>query len=127
MARSKRGEAGEATTEVVLVTPVLLLLVMTVIQFALWYHGSHVAEAAAQEGVRAARLDGGTEAAGRARAQEFLAQAGPTIVGAPQVTAARSTDLARVEVEGVAVSVVPGLRLPISAASESPVERFRAP
>ena len=47
-------ERGDATTELVLVTPVLLLLIAFVVQFALWYHASHVAEAAAQEGACAA-------------------------------------------------------------------------
>ncbi|MGH8998544.1 MAG: hypothetical protein ACRDY7_04055 [Acidimicrobiia bacterium] len=41
--RRMRDERGEATTEL-----------------ALWYHASHVAEAAAQEGARAARAFGGS-------------------------------------------------------------------
>jgi Flp pilus assembly protein TadG len=41
--RRPRDESGAATTEVVLLTPVLLFLVMIVIQFGLWYHAQHVA------------------------------------------------------------------------------------
>lgn len=125
MRRARRNHGGQATVEVVLVTPVLLLLVVAVIQFALWYHGVHVAEAAAQEGVRAARVDGGSAAAGQGKAQDFLAQAAPTLVGHPSVTSARDADTARVEVRGTAVSLVPGLHLPIEAVAQSPVERFR--
>ena len=55
-----RDERGDATIEAVLVVPVLLLMIMTVIQFGLWYHASHTLKAAAQEGVRASRIDGGT-------------------------------------------------------------------
>ena len=51
----RRGERGDAAVEAVLITPVLLFLIMVVIQFGLWYHASHVAEAAAQEGASAAR------------------------------------------------------------------------
>jgi Flp pilus assembly protein TadG len=120
-----RGERGAATTEAVLVTPVLLVLIMLVVQFGLWYHGSHVAVAAAQEGARAARLEGGSTEAGTARARSFLDSLGREVVGRPQVNAERNPSRARVEVRGTAVAVVPGLHLPIRAVSEGPVERFR--
>jgi Flp pilus assembly protein TadG len=121
-----RDERGDATTELVLVTPVLLLLIGFVIQFALWYHAAHVAEAAAQEGVRAARAFGGSADAGQARAAHFLAETGPNIVKGPDVTAVRDLRTARVEVHGYAPSVVPGLRLAVSGEAESPTERFTA-
>jgi Flp pilus assembly protein TadG len=118
------GERGEATTELVLVTPVLLLLIAFIVQFALWYHASHVAAAAAQEGTRAARAYGGSAAAGRERAEHFLAETGPTIVVKPEVTATRDTSTARVEVRGHSPSVVPGLRWAVNARAESPTERL---
>ena len=121
-----RDERGDATTELVLVTPVLLLLIGFVIQFALWYHAAHVAEAAAQEGVRAARAFGGSAEAGQTRAAHFLAETGPNIVRSPEVTASRDLRTARVEVHGQAPSVVPGLRLAVTAEAESPTERFTA-
>jgi hypothetical protein len=101
-----------------------LLLVLLIVQAALWQHGVHVATAAAQEGARAARLEGGSAAAGRARARAFLAQLGPNLVLAPQVTARRDQTSARVEITGTAPTLVPGLRLPIRVAATSPVERF---
>jgi Flp pilus assembly protein TadG len=122
--RRLRGEEGIATTEAVLVTPVLLLLVMTVFQFGLWYHAQHVATAAAEEGARTARAEQGTATAGRARAEAFLDQAGPTIVQDRTVDAARTADTVTVTVHGTAVAVIPGLHLSISATATSPVERF---
>lgn len=122
--RPIRDERGEATTELVLVTPVLLLLIAFVVQFALWYHASHVAEAAAQEGARAARAFGGSAAAGEERAEHFLAETGPTIVVGPEVTATRNARTARVEVRGHAPSVVPGMRWAVTASAESPTELF---
>ena len=127
MTRLRENERGEATTEMVLVVPVLLVLITLVIQFALWYHASNVAEAAAEEGVRAARLRGGTAETGQATTENFLSQAGPTIVVAPEVSVSRDTDTARVEVHGRVVSVVPGISLPIDAVAESPLEEFRPP
>ena len=125
--RWRRGESGAATAEMVLVTPAMLLLLMLIVQVGLWFHASHVATAAAQEGARAARLENGTEAAGQQEAEAFLDALGREIIVDRGVTASRSADTARVEVKGYAVSVVPGLRLPIDASSEGPVERFRAP
>lgn len=126
-ARTRRrfsGEEGIATTEAVLVTPVLLLLVMTVFQFGLWYHAQHVATAAAEEGARAARAEQGTAIAGHLRADEFLDQAGPTIVQDRAVDATRTAESVTVRVQGTAVAVIPGLHLSVDATATSPVERF---
>ena len=121
--RLRDDERGEAT-EAVLVTPVLLFLVMLVFQFGLWYHAEHVAQAAAQEGVRTARLEGGSADDGQRRATDFLARAGAKIVGDPVVSVTRNDETAVVEIRGQSVAVVPGLRIPIRARSESPVERY---
>lgn len=121
----RRGQRGQATTEVVLLVPVLLLLIMSVVHFGLWYHGGHVVRAAAQEGVRAARIENGTADDGRARAERFLASAAPTLVSGHRVSASRSLDVATVEVQGRVVGVIPGLVLPVRARATSPVETFR--
>jgi Flp pilus assembly protein TadG len=121
------GEAGAVVTETVIVVPVLLLLITLVFQFALWYHAEHVVQAAAEEGVRAARLQGGTAADGQTRAEDFLSRAGPTIVHNPTVTATRDPDTATVAITGTAVEVIPGLRLPLHSRATAVVERFRPP
>src|SRR6266511_4380972 len=103
-------QAGSATAELVIATPALLLMVMLVVQFALWQHGQHVA----------------TAAAGAARARQFLAQLGPHLVVAPTVTARRDAATARVEVLGTAEPLVPWLRLPIHAVAQGPLEQFNS-
>lgn len=105
--------------------PVLLLIIMSVVQFGLWYHAAAVAKAAVAEGVRAARAEGATAADGVAATQDFLAQAGPTIVEGVQLDVSRNADVVRVEIRATATNVVPGLSLPIHAVAESPVEVFR--
>ena len=119
------GDRGSAATEAVLITPVLLFLILVVIQFGLWYHAQHVAQAAAQEGVRTARAEGSTAQAGQDRAQAFLGTAGPSIITTPIVTATRDGDTASVTVDGDTVNVVPGFSLSVHASATSPVERFR--
>lgn len=126
MARWRRDENGDATVEAVLAVPVLLLLIMTVIQFGLWYHAEHTAEAAAQEGVRAARVEGGAATDGRDRAERFMHDAAPTLVNDVSIETARDTEVARVEVRGSVRAIIPGLHLSVHAEAESPVERFRA-
>ena len=121
-----QGERGEGSLEVVLVVPVLILLIASVIQFALWSHAAHVALAAAQEGAEQARLDGSTAEAGRARAEDFLAQAAPRLIASPEVTATRDAQVATVVVRGRVASLVPGLDLPVRGRATGAVERFRA-
>jgi Flp pilus assembly protein TadG len=124
--RHARDQRGDATVEAVLATPVLLLLIMMVIQFGLWYHASHVATAAAQEGVSAARVETATAQDGRLRAQRFMASAAPALVDGVSVTATRDTESARVDVDGTVHSLIPGINLHVHGAAQSPVERFRA-
>ena len=124
--RRLRGDRGDATVETVLCVPVLLVVLMTVIQFGLWYHAEHVVQAAAQEGVRAARVDTGTADVGRARGEAFMAQAAPALVHDVTVTATRTGDHADVHVHGVVHAVVPGLDLTVDASETSPLERFES-
>lgn len=122
--RSRRGESGVTTLTVVLVIPLLLFLVMSVAQFVVYYHASHLATAAAQEGVRAAQGSDGSPADAQAQTQAFIDQAGPNLVLGPTIIVTRSTDTARVEVRAQAPQLVPGLSLELDAVATGPVERF---
>ena len=74
--RRPEADRGSATTEVVLLTPVLLFLIMAIIQFGLWYHAQHVAQAAAEQGVAPRARTVATAEDGRQRAEDFLAGSG---------------------------------------------------
>lgn len=123
----RRNEQGEATTETVLVIPALILLIFTVIQFGLWYHASSVTRAAAQEGVRQARVAGGTSASGQATAESFLQQTAGSLINNSSVIASRDANTTAVSVNGTVISVVPFLHLPVSGHASAVTERFRAP
>jgi Flp pilus assembly protein TadG len=120
-----RDERGSTTTEVVLLVPVLLLLVMVVVQFGLWFHAQHVAQAAADEGARAAKVEGRTSSDGAAQANAFLDQAASGLFDDRTVDANRTAQLSTVTVGGHVVGVVPGLHLAVRAQATDPVERFR--
>jgi Flp pilus assembly protein TadG len=115
------------SAELVIVTPLLMLLFLLVVQFALWQHAVHIAEAAAQRGAQSARLQGGTNAQGYADAQSATSQLGANLLVNPMVTVTRAGDVVRVEVSGTAEPVVPFLSLPVTAVVNGPVERFTVP
>ncbi len=106
--------------------PLLLLMIMSVIQFGLWQHANHVAQSAAEEGARSARLSGGTSASGKAQAQDFVHQLGDGLVLDPVVSVSNDGQNVRVVVSGRTESMLPGVRLPVNGVSQGPVERFRA-
>src|SRR3954451_21110549 len=121
---ARRGQAGSATLQTVLVMPVLLLLITAIVQFAVWYHAAHIAIAAAQDGARAARVEAATDADGQARASQLLDQLGHGVLVAPSVSVTRDAETVRVEVHGYAPQLVPLLRLPVNAVSVGSIERF---
>jgi Flp pilus assembly protein TadG len=123
----KWNESGDASTEVVLVAPVLILLIFTILQFGLWYHASSVVRSAAQEGVRVSRVAGGTEQAARMTAESFIDQSAGLLVQSPVVEATRSQDVTSVRIHGITVGIVPGLRLGVTGFASSPTEVFRSP
>jgi Flp pilus assembly protein TadG len=123
--RYGQGERGSASAELVVATPLLLLLILAVIQFALWQHAMHVADAAAQQGLAAARVETGTEATGQTEADAVLRQLG--VLSDPHVAANRTVDTTTVAITGEAPSVLPLFRLPVRAVASGPSERFRPP
>lgn len=125
--RPNAGELGSTTLALVLVTPAMLVLIMGGVQLGLWMHLQHVATAAAQEGLVAARVEGGSPTAGEARANRFLTELAPPLLRDRRVSASSVGDDARVEVTGTVAEVIPGVRLRVRAVSQAPRETFRAP
>jgi hypothetical protein len=112
--------------ELAVALPLLLLVIFGGIQAALYYHARTVALAAAQEGVRVARIETGTAQAGAARAREFVADAGgPDVLSQLTVSPSRTATTAGITVAGRSLSVLPGVPGPqLSQTSEAAVERF---
>ena len=118
------GERGSVTAELVIATPLLLLLILGVVQFALWEHAVHVAQATAQQGLAAGRVQGGTEQAATTEAHNVLAQVGSGVLVRPNVSATRGALTTTVVVTGQAESVLPFLSLPVRSSATGPTERF---
>ena len=87
----------------------------------------HVVTAAAQEGLVAAQVEGGSPAAGEDRATRFLTELAPPLLRDRSVSSQPVGGDARVVVAGTVAEVVPGLRLQVRAVAQGPREEFRAP
>ena len=117
-----RGESGAVAAELVIATPLLLLLILGVIQFALWEHAANLAEAAAQQGLSVARLQGETAQAGTAETQSVLTQLAGGVLTGPQVITTRTGATTTVVASGHAESVIGIFSLPVRAIAAGPTE-----
>ncbi len=106
--------------------PVIMLILVTLMQFALWAHAAQVAQLAASEGDRAARSLGGGPAAGLSRAQSILLGPGSDLSSSQARIDMLPGDQARLTVTGRALSILPGLSLPVSAVAVGPIQEFRS-
>src|SRR5687768_12386052 len=117
-------ERGSAVVEVAVLLPVLLTVLLALFQVAVIAHANQVATAAAREGARVARSEGGSTAAGKTRAQEVLAAlGGAKAIIDVDVTASRDSDAVVVEIRGRAPSFVGSFS--VYGRAGGPVERFR--
>ena len=122
-----RDERGAVSAELVIATPLLLLLIMGVIQFALWEHAEHIASAVAQQGVAVGRLQGETAAAGKQEAQSVLDQLGSSVLAGSAITANRGVGFTTVTVTGHAESIIGLFALPVKATAAGATEIFTVP
>ena len=124
--RLRADQRGAGTVELVIATPVLLLLILLIAQFALYMHATHIAQAAASQALSAARVSGGSTAAGTTEAHRVLSQLGNGPLHTNSVDVRRTATQASVTITGTVISVVPLLTLTVHADAVGPVERFTA-
>jgi Flp pilus assembly protein TadG len=122
-----RDEHGAVETMALLITfPLLFFFFLFAVQAAVAAHANQILKAAAQEGARVARLEGGTGEEGEDRARQVLDELNPEIFAVgpdPHVT--KGADTARAVVTGTVIGIVPGLEVDLRQVSEGPVEKFR--
>jgi Flp pilus assembly protein TadG len=112
------------SVELVIATPLLLLLILLVVQFAIYEHASEVAQSAASEALAVTRTVGGTTDSGQTEAQTILNSLARGSLIDPRVSVTRSSTTAQVIVTGTAEGVIPLIHLPVKAISSGPLERF---
>jgi Flp pilus assembly protein TadG len=124
--------------EVAIVFPLLVMVALALVEFAIYYHAHNVVEAAVQEGARTAATLGGTEDDGHARAMALLRAGLSSNVHVDITVQRRGADTADDRVVAVADGSLPTfipvftfgrgpshLDLPIRATAIVSKERFR--
>jgi Flp pilus assembly protein TadG len=128
--RRLRSDRGASAVEVAILAPVLILVSMLIIQFALWFDATHAALAAAQEGDRVARENAFTNAATYQTAAATIAMnyyhglntSVLSNVSVTKVVLDQATNTVSVTVSGRLNGIFP---LPVSETVSGPVECFR--
>ena len=119
-------DAGSSAVELVLLTPLVMVLTFVPIQLGLWMHGRQLVTAAAQEASHAAAAADLTPAQastqGHAATDRFLAD--QRVVRVQSVRVERGPVTATATVEGTNLSMIGWLDLQVSATSSSGVEQF---
>jgi Flp pilus assembly protein TadG len=107
----------------VIATPLLGLLLLLVVQFGVWAHARHIAQAAANEASQVARAYQSSAAAGSAQGQAILDQTGGSVLTDRGVSVTRTATTVTVTVVGHAANVVPGFSPTVRVTVSGPVER----
>jgi Flp pilus assembly protein TadG len=115
-------EDGVIASQLAVLMPAILLLIMLAVQFGLWAHGTQLARAAADEAAYIAALPDSTDATGQAAAAALLDQAGN--LTDIRITLERQSDLIVATVVGQAPQVVPGFAWQVQASAAAALERF---
>ena len=118
------GDEGSVSAKLAVATPLLLLMILAVLQAGLWSHATHIAQAAAVQGLGDLRAETGTEASACAQTRLLLDQLGHGPLTVTDVACTRTADTAVVEVHGTAAAVFPLATIPVRARASGPVERF---
>jgi Flp pilus assembly protein TadG len=123
------GDSGASSIELVMYTPILMLVTFLIVQFALTWHGQEIAGVVAREAAREARIGGGTPEAladGEAKGRQYATVVGGKALGEVTVQVVLvGDDQVRATVTGRSVELVPGFAPRVRAQVEGPVETFR--
>lgn len=123
--RPTRGEDG-SVVEAAIAVPAAMLLILLSVQVCLWAHASTLVQAAATRGDQAACIEGGSLNSGIAAARMALANTASHVVLNSSVQASTmSGDDVQVRVTGIAESIIPGIRLAVSAVRVGSKQEFR--
>jgi Flp pilus assembly protein TadG len=123
--RRWREDRGDTSIQMAIVFPFVLLATVAVIQASMWYYARQIALTAAREGASAARAYQSSPADGAAQARSVLGRTAGDSLRGYSVVASSNGQRVRVEVTGVALSMIPGVPgLTITQSASGPVERW---
>ena len=115
-------DRGETTTQIVVLVPVLMLLVLLVVQAALWFHTANIAQAGAARGAAAGAPVSASARAAAGAAVLTVSENGGHLVGPPIVAVGDRT--VQVSVSLAVPQVVPFFPDVVTRVQLEPRERF---
>lgn len=121
---------GQALVELAVAMPVVLLLAVGLLQFALYLHAEGVVRGACEEGARVASAGPEDQLGAGVAVANALVHAGLNPSTTVTVTASENLDTVTFEARGALPLVLPGFwarSLPLSARVVTDRERFHAP
>jgi len=126
--RVGRGGPAQAMVETAVAFPLLLLVAIGLVQFALFVHAQSVVTGAVQDGARVAAAADRTPADGVAHAQALLRAGLGQSAGDIAVRAVEDSDVVVIEAQGRLRTIIPWVAdasLPLGARAVMSKERFR--
>ena len=112
-------------TATVIVVPVVLLTMLLVVQYGLAYYARQVLAGAAHDGAAAAARERSNPSQGAALAEQLIGEAGGSLIGSYQASAASDGDTVTVTATGKVVSLLPFFgTITVTATGSANVERF---
>lgn len=117
-----RDDRGSTTVEAAGYTILMLLALTVLVQAAVWGMADLAARQAAEQGLQAARVAGGTEQAGHDDAQAMLAEINPHGLTDVEITVQRGPEITTVTVTGTALQVIPVVDIPVQVQAQAPTE-----
>ncbi|GAB3715847.1 TadE/TadG family type IV pilus assembly protein [Nocardiopsis oceani] len=116
-----RDDRGSADMLVAL--PLLFAMLIGLVQYGLWAHAQHRAQAAAAEALAAGRVFEGSAREGRMRGEAFAEGLGGRVLEDLRVHVERRDGTAHARVEAVSISLIPGFTPTVSASLSGPIEQ----
>ncbi len=121
-------ERGQSTLEVAIAFPVLLMVALGLLQFALFYHAQNVVTGAVQDGARVAATEGRSLDDGVAVARSLLGAGLGQSADAVNIRGIDGGDAVAIEARGSLHTIIPWVAdatLPLWARSVVSKEQFR--
>jgi ribosomal protein L28 len=121
-------DRGDASVQMAIVFPVVILFVIGVVQAVMWGNARAIAQVAAREGVAAARGYTATPQEGAARSQDALRRLAGANLHDYRVSSSGDGQRVHVRVTGRATSLLPGIpNFPVDEQASGTVERWTTP
>ncbi len=124
----RRG-AGQAMLEAALAFPLLLMVAIGLVQFALFAHAQQVVIGAVQDGARVAAADGWSVSDGVSRAKDLLRAGLGRTASDVQIQGSEEGEVVVIEADGTLHTIIPWVgdaTLPLHSRAVVAKEKFRA-